>query len=34
MAIEFIVENGTGLTNATSYVSVAEYKQYYKDYIK
>ncbi len=31
MAIEFIVENGTGLTNATSYVSVAEYKQYYEN---
>ena len=31
MAIQFIVENGTGLTNATSYVSVAEYKQYYEN---
>ena len=31
MAIEFIVENGTGLTSATSYVSIAEYKQYYEN---
>lgn len=31
MAIEFIVETGAGLTNATSYVSVAEYKQYYEN---
>ena len=31
MAIEFIVETGAGLTNATSYVSIAEYKQYYEN---
>lgn len=31
MAIQFIVETGESLSNATSYVSVAEYKQYYEN---
>jgi len=29
MAIEFIVEDGTGLSTATSYVSIAEFQQYW-----
>ena len=29
MAIEFVVEDGTGLTNSTRYASVAQYKQYW-----
>jgi len=31
MAITFEVENGTGKTNATSYVTIAEYKAYWGD---
>lgn len=31
MAIQFVVETGAALSNATSYVSVAEYKQYYEN---
>ena len=31
MAIEFVVEDGTGLTNSTSYVSVAEFLQYWEN---
>lgn len=31
MAISFIVEDGTGLTNSTSYVSVAEFYQYWEN---
>jgi len=31
MAIEFIVEDGTGKENATSYVTVAEYVQYWEN---
>lgn len=29
MAVEFIVEDGTGLSTATSYVSVEDFKQYW-----
>jgi len=31
MAIEFIVEDNTGLANATSYLSVADFKQYWEN---
>ena len=31
MAIQFVVETGAALSNATSYVSIAEYKQYYEN---
>lgn len=31
MAVEFVVEDGTGLTNSTSYVSVAEFQQYWEN---
>ena len=31
MAIQFVVEDGTGLTNSTSYVSVAEFIQYWEN---
>jgi len=31
MAIEFVVENGTGKNNATAYITVAEYKQYWEN---
>ena len=31
MAIIFVVEDGTGLTNSTSYVSVAEFVQYWEN---
>lgn len=31
MAIQFVVETGAALSNATSYVSIADYKQYYEN---
>ena len=31
MAIEFVVEDGTGKTDATSYVEIAEFKQYFEN---
>ena len=31
MAIEFVVEDGTGLSNSTSYVSVADFQQYWNN---
>ena len=31
MAIQFVVETGAALSNSTSYVSIAEYKQYYEN---
>lgn len=31
MAIEFIQEDGTGKTDATSYASIAQYKQYWEN---
>lgn len=31
MAIEFVVEDGTGLSTSTSYVSVAEFVQYWEN---
>lgn len=31
MAIEFVLEDGTGLSNSTSYVSVADFKQYWEN---
>jgi len=31
MAITIVVEDGTGLTNATSYVSIAEFKAYWAE---
>lgn len=31
MAIEFVVEDGTGLTNSTSYVETAEFRQYWEN---
>jgi hypothetical protein len=31
MAVEFVVEDGTGLSTATSYVSVDDFKQYWEN---
>ena len=31
MAIEFVVEDGTGLSTSTSYVSLAEFRQYWEN---
>lgn len=31
MAVTFVVEDGTGLSTATSYLSIADFKQYWED---
>jgi len=33
MAINFVVEDGTGLSNATSYIAIADANQYVEDYV-